>query len=188
MSEQTLPATAARTLWVRMAEIYGHRWTSSYGDNPNEGAALTWAKGLGGMRPQQLADGLRNCIASADPWPPTLPEFRAMCLDIPSLTFVRQEIRDAGDRSPFTRLVWEKVDSYTYRRSSIEQTDRMIRDAYELAREFVMRGGQVPGQISGQIEAPEVPEIKMADPDAPARAREALWGDTGKMAVAGPDA
>lgn len=169
-----------------MAEIYGHRWTSAYGDNPNEGAALTWAKGLGGMTPQQLADGLRNCIASADPWPPTLPEFRGMCLSIPSLPAVRQELK-GEHRSAFTRLVWQSVDGYAYGLAPRETSERMVRDAYEMAREHVMRGGSLPEQPAGQIEE-EKPELKLADPDAPTRAREALWGESGKMAAAGPDA
>lgn len=188
-SEPTLQPTATRTLWVRMAEIYGHRWTSAYGDNPNEGAALTWAKGLGGIAPQQLADGLRACIASSEPWPPTLPEFRGMCLSIPSLGEVRHELHaDTPTRTPFTVLVWQGIDSYAFRLASREQADRMIRDAYELAREHVMRGGELPGEVAGELEEPEKPEIKLADPDAPARAREALWGESGKMAAAGPDA
>ena len=33
-------STAMRTLWVRMAEIFGHRWASSYGE-PDGGAAET---------------------------------------------------------------------------------------------------------------------------------------------------
>ena len=184
----TLPPTAARMLWVRMAEIYGSRWTSAYGDNPNEGAALTWAKGLGGMRPQQLADGLRNCIASADPWPPTLPAFRAMCLNIPTLALVRSEIHDEAGRSAFTRLVWQKIDSHAFKQASNDKADRMIRDAYDLAREFVMRGGKLPEPISGQLPPTEKSKIKLADPDAPAKAHEALWGSAGKMAAAGPDA
>lgn len=177
-----------------MAEIYGHRWTSAYGDNPNEGAALTWAKGLGGMTPQQLADGLRNCIASADPWPPTLPEFRGMCLSIPTLAVVRHELHESTPvRSPFTVLVWQGIDSYAFRLASREQADRMIRDAYELAREHVMRGGGLPEPVSASIGQDEKPEVVMAEPDAAARAYRELWGETErepdrKTQAAGPDA
>ncbi|TGW16816.1 hypothetical protein E4417_16445 [Stenotrophomonas maltophilia] len=55
-----------------MAEIYGYRWTSAYGEDPSGGAAATWAKGLAGLTGEQLAAGLGSSIASADPWPPTL--------------------------------------------------------------------------------------------------------------------
>src|SRR5690606_24389157 len=87
-SATELAPTAVRTLWTRMAEIYGHRFTSPFGDSESH-AARTWAKGLAGVTPQQLANGLEACIVSADPWPPTLPEFRARCLAIPSFAAVK---------------------------------------------------------------------------------------------------
>lgn len=144
-----LASTAARTLWVRMAEIYGHRWTSAYGDDSSaDGPAGTWAKGLAGITPAQVAAGLNACIASSDPWPPTLPEFRAKCLGIPSFAAVRM---DADKASPFARLVWQHLDGYAYRQASSSNADRMLREAYELAREFVMLGGALPAPAAGEI-------------------------------------
>ena len=72
----TLSQRSLDQLWARMAEIYGHRWVSSYGEIPTD----TWAKGLYGLTTRQLADGLNECMKAAQGWPPTLPEFRAMCL------------------------------------------------------------------------------------------------------------
>jgi hypothetical protein len=134
-----------------MAEIYGHRWTSAYGDSTEaDGAAGTWAKGLAGVTPAQLADGLKACLASSDPWPPTLPEFRAMCLGVPSLVSIRAEINGNGDRTPFAILVWQRIDSYQFRMVSAKDADRMLREAYEDAREFVMRGGALP-EVVGAV-------------------------------------
>lgn len=64
-------------VWVRMSEIYGHRFTSSYGIDPND----TWAKGLHDMTPQEIGHGLAACItmSKGNEWPPNLAEFRAMC-------------------------------------------------------------------------------------------------------------
>lgn len=138
-----------------MAEIYGHRWTSAYGDSTEaDGAAGTWAKGLAGITPTQLADGLKACITSSDPWPPTLPEFRAMCLGIPSLVSVRAEINGKGDRTPFAMLVWQRLDSYQFRQVSAKDAERMLAGAYEDAREFVMRGGELP-QVVAAVEHEE---------------------------------
>ena len=136
-----VPPTALRTLWLRMAEIYGHRWTTAYGDDPDQGAGGTWAKGLAGISARQLADGLASCIASADPWPPTLPEFRARCIGIPPLAAVRLDTEKA---TPFARLVWQHLDGHRYRQSSADQADRLLREAYDLAREHLMRGGELP--------------------------------------------
>lgn len=171
-----------------MAEIYGHRWTSAYGDNPNEGAAQTWAKGLGGILPRQLAAGLRNCLASADPWPPTLPEFRAMCLSIPTLALVRLELR-SGEHGQFTRAVWANLDGYRFRQSSSDAADRMLRDAYDLTREQVMRGQPLPEQ--SEAIAHEKPEFKPASPEVAAAAQAAIAASLGidrKTAAAGGDA
>lgn len=133
-----------------MAAIYGHRWVSSYGADPAGVGGDTWAAGLAGLTGPQLADGLRAAVASSDPWPPTLPEFRAMCLGIPSLVSVRAEVNGKGDRTPFAMLVWQRLDSYQYRQVSAKDAERMLAGAYEDAREFVMRGGALP-EVVGAV-------------------------------------
>lgn len=59
-----------------MADIYGHKWTSNYGDSDNDG---TWAKGLADMTGEDLKRGFFACLQSGDAWPPSLPEFRSLC-------------------------------------------------------------------------------------------------------------
>ncbi len=72
-------------LWERFTHIYGHRFATAYGESAlnAEGqltdVAQTWAAGLAGITGEQLAVGLRACIKREDTWPPTLPEFRALC-------------------------------------------------------------------------------------------------------------
>ena len=67
-------------LWLRMTEIFGHKWTSQYGDSP----LATWAKGLGKLSASEIAIGVNKCAASTMPWPPSLPDFRAMCEPSPT--------------------------------------------------------------------------------------------------------
>lgn len=62
--------------WLRMTEIYGHKWTSSYGETDTDG---TWAKCLADLSGDELKRGFRTCMTNGEPWPPSLPEFRAMC-------------------------------------------------------------------------------------------------------------
>lgn len=165
-----LPDALRRKLWVRMAEIYGHRWTSAYGDDSEGGAALTWAKGLAGLSPQQIGDGVTAALASADPWPPTLPEFRRMCFDIPTLAQVRYEVRPGQDAtSPFARLVWSYLDSYQFRNVHQDKADRILAEAYELAVEHVMRGGELP-EPSVALAPPVEPKPVPARPEVVAEA------------------
>lgn len=156
-----------------MAAIYGHRWTSSYGDDPSGMAGDTWAAGLSGLTGSQLARGLEACVASSDPWPPSLPDFRAACLGIPPLASVRL---DAGKANPFTRLVWQHLDGYRYQQAPADQSDRLLREAYELAREHVMRGGPLPEE-SPELEDPKRRKPVPASQEVAAAAMEAIRKD-----------
>ncbi|MDT3454659.1 hypothetical protein ROV80_05300 [Stenotrophomonas pavanii] len=88
-----------------------------------------------------MADGLAACIASAEPWPPTLPQFRMMCLGIPPFDAVRA---DAGKQDGFTRLVWQYLDGHRYRLASADKADKLLLAAYSRAKEAVMRGAELP--------------------------------------------
>ena len=68
------------TLWSKMARIYGHKWLTTFGERDDG----TWLQGLTGLLPDELAQGLRACLTRADEWPPTLPEFRRVCLGFPN--------------------------------------------------------------------------------------------------------
>ncbi len=89
-----------RVLWERMAKIYGHKWVSSYGEMDDG----TWLTGLGDVTPEQVGAGLEKCRTSAEPWPPTLPEFRAMCLPAKRLTAAHNE---ASGRLPAPKVTPE---------------------------------------------------------------------------------
>jgi len=62
-------------LWQRMTEIYGHRWTSSFGDEPNE----SWCRCFSGVAPEAIGAGLNSLLDREDNWPPTAIEFRNLC-------------------------------------------------------------------------------------------------------------
>ena len=75
---------AVAALWARFSHLYGNRFESTYGPALTESGSLqpiasTWAKALSGFGPDDLARGLRACLDRNDGWPPTLPEFRALC-------------------------------------------------------------------------------------------------------------
>lgn len=77
-----LPDRLLERLWLKMTEMYGHRWTSSFGDNPNPDSA--WATVLNGLTGQQLANGLAALVHKGTEfdWPPPANVFRALCLEV----------------------------------------------------------------------------------------------------------
>lgn len=82
---QKLPDRLLERLWLKMAEMYGHRWTSSFGDIPNPDSA--WATVLQGLTGQQLANGLNLLVHKGEEydWPPPANVFRALCLEVHGL-------------------------------------------------------------------------------------------------------
>jgi hypothetical protein len=88
---------------------------------------------------------------SADPWPPTLPAFRALCLGIPSLLEVERDLSDRRDA--FTRLVWQRVDAFAFGRADQRQAASMLERAYEAARLFILQGGQLPASTALELRA-----------------------------------
>jgi len=61
-------------LWERMAKVYGHKWTGTFGDCDDG----TWLAGLSDLTPSDMARGITEMFKQNLPWPPNLMEFRAM--------------------------------------------------------------------------------------------------------------
>lgn len=144
-------------LWLGMIAAFGHRWASANGecaaDLDEDGRRVLtrtgaiWQRGLAGIDDAMVRRGFEECITRADEWPPSLPAFRAMCLGVPSLAQVKADIRGTEqphERAPFTRLVWQYLDHYRLSRSDSETAERLLREAYELGVDYIMRGGPMP--------------------------------------------
>lgn len=80
-----LPDRLLERLWLKMAEMYGHRWTSSFGDKADPESV--WATVLHGLTGQQLANGLAILVHKGTEfdWPPPANVFRALCLEVHGL-------------------------------------------------------------------------------------------------------
>jgi hypothetical protein len=59
-----------------MQAVYGHRWTVSF-HGIEETAMREWAMALADMTPEQIRRGLDSLNSD---WPPTLPEFKRLCM------------------------------------------------------------------------------------------------------------
>lgn len=176
-----LPAKRMVEFWLVMTGFYNHRWVSACGDLPIDDAGkftLTgklWAHGLHGFTQAQIERALNALMNRADDWPPVLSEFRALCMEIPTLDFVRSDIgtRDHG----FTRLVWQHLDHWMFTRADQRDADRQLRAAYDHARERRMCGDEFPDkpvQIAHEKPAPFVAPSPEEREAIAQRAREAL--------------
>ena len=173
--------------------MFGHTWTSGYGPKPHGIGGDTWAAALGGISGAQLAEGLRATLMLGGEFPPSAPKFRSLCFGIPSIANIRAEFADRNaERTPFATLVWSKLDAHRYRTVDADKAGYMLREAYELARDHVMRGGPLPDAPAGLIAAPVAEVRKPAPPEVAAaymaELRERLHIDEAQFLPAEGDA
>lgn len=65
----------AADVWKSMRLIYGTRFTSTYGEEPNP----AWVEKIADLTDEECAAGCRRLRDSADDWPPSLPGFVNAC-------------------------------------------------------------------------------------------------------------
>ena len=94
-------AVAGETVWQLMGSMYGHRWTSSFGDSVDPDRV--WAATLAGLNEAQVRYGMRQCVAQGHEWPPSAPEFRKLCLRSSDVSW---EHKRRGRRSRARRTLY----------------------------------------------------------------------------------
>lgn len=147
-----------------MAGLFGNTWISGYGASPSGVGADTWASALVGLTPMQIARGLQETLVLGSDFPPSAPRFRSLCLQIPTLAIVRASIR-SGKRDPFTILVLSRLDQFQHRHADQRAAAEMVREAYEVARDHVMRGGDLPDVPVAELAAPIPPKRERCTPE-----------------------
>lgn len=61
-----------------MGSMYGTRWTANFGDDVDPDRV--WSAALHGLDESQVRAGMRRCVERGLEWPPSAPEFRALCI------------------------------------------------------------------------------------------------------------
>lgn len=137
--------TGIDVVWVALSGLYGHKFTSAYGEDPQGIQGLLWQANIGDLSEAQLRHGLGRCMTRGDDWPPVAAEFRALCLDVLSLPMVQADLKRTNEeRHPFTRLVWSVLDTWAYTNGDDFRARDALRGAYEVAREARMTGTPLP--------------------------------------------
>lgn len=136
-------------IWQRMAAIYGHKWTSHLGvASDAEGklseSAKVWKQGLIGVTLDQVKYGFTALVIKHHDWPPSLPEFRKLCVSgneskAPSLDEVISTLvlmPRTGSiakryKHPFILAASGSVDMFLLRTAKLVDAKRMVKPVYE---------------------------------------------------------
>jgi len=146
-------------LWLRMVSLYGHRWVSTYSADATSPSGEAWARELADMKPEQLKRGIDACMRRVDTWPPTLPEFKRMCLGIPTWHEARLEFAREHNtpHSPFARMMLRHLDAWEMRCASAREAQRLLRDAYDIAVQARLHGEPEPPELAALPSPPPRP-------------------------------
>ncbi len=133
-----------------MVTIYGYKWASHMGmADDGEGnltdASKTWQKGLAGITVAQIKYGFDVLIFKKFEWPPSLPEFRSICLAqgfelVPSVDeVIAVLVRVSGKNGslaeryghPLMLAIAQKIDMHVLRTAKTGDAKRMIKPVYD---------------------------------------------------------
>ena len=137
-------------IWQRMATIYGYKWVSHMG-NADSGngiltdASKTWQKGLRGVTIEQIKYGFDVLIFKNHEWPPSLPEFRKLCLSnmisgVPSMDEVLKVLISVQGkngslasryRHPLIFAISQEIDMFELRTAKTMDAKRLVNAVYE---------------------------------------------------------
>lgn len=155
-----------------MTRIYGHRWTSAFGAKDD----ATWLRGLHGLTPAQVGRGLSRCATHrADGWPPTLPEFRALCtptaedlgLPTPDAAYREAAMADRDHRwsHPAVYAAAQATGLFELHTLPESKSRPLFERAYEIVTRRVLAGEQFEAPIPQALEklpTPARPEVAEA--------------------------
>lgn len=78
-----LPSNVIDKLFLRLESAYGSRWMNMWGNASLADVKSLWAEKLGGFHDNLSAIGYALDALDEHPFPPTLPEFLALCRKAP---------------------------------------------------------------------------------------------------------
>jgi len=116
-----------KKIWVKMTRVYGHKWSSNFGSSDDG----TWLSALKEIPEAMIVAGLNKCLTRQDPWPPSLPEFRQMCLNLPSVDKIYQEVTQNRITNELSLLVRKKIPSWDWQTKTEKQLKGMVSVAYD---------------------------------------------------------
>ena len=172
---RVLPDAWIERLFGRLEGLYGAKFHDAWRGTDTENVKRTWAEKLGGFadRPEALKAALDAC--DDKPWPPTLPEFRALCtpmaedlgLPTPDAAYREAALADKDHRwsHPVVYAAAQATGLFELRTLPESKSRPLFERAYEIVTRRVLAGEQfdVPiPQALAKLPVPARPETASA--------------------------
>jgi len=120
-------------LWVKMTRFYSHKWTSAQGLNDDG----TWEIFLKDLQPSQFEIGMTRCFDKFPSWPPTLGEFKNLCvlnsedLNLPSFEKVCKAVFTKDWFHPIINEIYSEIGYWDLNNATEKDLRRRIKNIYD---------------------------------------------------------
>lgn len=119
-------------IWAVMSEMYAQKWTSHYGEID---AHNIWIKTLSAVSTDAIKNALEACLIAYPDWPPTLPQFRFLCLGFPTKAEATRLIfktpnDDDSLTDNFIRAMRYRIGEWNLTNMPLRALGPMINNAY----------------------------------------------------------
>ena len=101
---------SVEALFSEFAALYGTRFADMWKHSNLDLVMRSWANALSGYKVGEVKAGLLACRAK--PWPPTLPEFLALCRPTPDFERSFAEAQEQVSKRQFGEDVWTSKALY----------------------------------------------------------------------------
>ena len=132
MQYQPLTDKKVKQLFMRFGAIWLQKWTSAFPTS----AALTiakaeWSEGLSGISDKSILRGITTVRQTLE-WPPSIAEFRRLCLGLPDKQTVRFRVLQGGG-DPLTNMIREMIGDWELRSKPIDWISNQAEKFYPIA-------------------------------------------------------
>lgn len=107
-SDRMLSREMIQEVWLLMTRLFGHKWTSQFGDQIDPGNV--WAASLKGLSKEQVKHGLNCLVLQGAEWPPSAPEFRKLCTGQDEVSWEHKRIERAEEEWRGMKNEWRLTD------------------------------------------------------------------------------
>jgi hypothetical protein len=106
-----LPNAWIDRLFMRFSVLYGRHWAEMWAGIPIADVKAAWSSELAGVRAEQIAAALKGLGT----FPPTLPEFLALCRQSTTPTTHRLLLPDRRPRDPIPQHIRDVMRQFRER-------------------------------------------------------------------------
>ena len=117
-----------------MAAVYGRTWTGQYAGETAKVAIAAWGDGLFDLTDEHLEAGRRGTLKRHSDWPPSLPEFRRLCLGLGSDADAVEAAMNRDRDHPIGRYIVGGITSWDWSNLSTKDLEKRCRGGLEDAR------------------------------------------------------